>query len=97
MVDPTLRYINRLFFLAFKNSGNDHMKDSLDVSSRNYMSVVEIKDFNLVIDNKPFFDQPIKINKKCRRNLSKCQETMILRKEIYYTTRITNFIINSMV
>ena len=94
MIDPTLRYINRLFFLAFKNGGNDHMKDSLD---KYYMSVVEIKDVNLVIDNEPFFDQPIKINKKCRRNLSKCQETMILRKEIYYTTRITNFIMNSMV
>ena len=28
------------------------------------MPLVEIKDFNASIDNKPFFDQPIKIKKK---------------------------------
>ena len=25
-----------------------------------YMPLVEIKDFNALIDNKPFFDQPVK-------------------------------------
>ena len=28
------------------------------------MSLVEIKDFNALIDDKPFFDQPVKTNKK---------------------------------
>ena len=41
------------------------------------MSLVEIKDFNALIDNKPFFDQPVKKNKKRMKNLAKCQETMI--------------------
>ena len=28
------------------------------------MSLVEIKDFNELIDNKPFFDQPVKSNQE---------------------------------
>ena len=43
------------------------------------MQLVEIKDFNALINNKPFFDQPIKkTNKKHIKNLSKYQETMTI-------------------
>ena len=49
--------MNRLIVLSFKN-GNDYpTRHSFD---RYYMIVVEIKDFNALIDNKPFFDQPVK-------------------------------------
>ena len=40
------------------------------------MPLIEIKDFNLSINNKPFFDQPVKKNKKHKKNLSKCHETI---------------------
>ena len=40
------------------------------------MPLVEIKDFNVLIDNKPFFDQTVKTNKKHMKNSSKCQEMM---------------------
>ena len=45
------------------------------------MSLVEIKDFNALISNKPFFDQTIKKkkNKKRIKHLSKCQEMMIIK------------------
>ena len=33
------------------------MRDSLDMY---YMPLVEINDFNALIDDKPFFDQPVK-------------------------------------
>ena len=33
------------------------MRDSFD---KYYMQLVEIKDFNALIDNKPFFDRPVK-------------------------------------
>ena len=39
------------------------------------MSLVEIKDFNVLIDNKSFFDILIKTNNKHMKNLLKCQET----------------------
>ena len=47
------------------------------------MSLVEIKEFNALIDNKPFFDQPVITNKKRIDNLSKPQETIIIQKGIY--------------
>ena len=36
-----------------------------------YMSIAEIKDFNVLIDNKPFFDQPIK--KSMRSTWKNCR------------------------
>ena len=47
------------------------------------MPLVEIKDFNALTDNKPFFDQPVETNKKRMKNLLKCQEMMTLQQEIY--------------
>ena len=57
LIDPTFRNINRLFVLSFKNDDNDPTMKSF---YKYYIPLVEIKDFNALIDNKPFFDQPIK-------------------------------------
>ena len=46
-----------------------------------YMPLVEIQDFNALIYNKPFYDQPIK-NKRMK-NLPKCQEMMTIQQETY--------------
>ena len=43
-----------MFVLSFKNGNNDPTRDSFD------LSLIEIKDFNGLIDNKPYFDQPVK-------------------------------------
>ena len=56
LTDSTFRNINRLHILSFKNGDNNPTGGSLD---KYYMPLVEIKDFNALIDNKPFFDQPI--------------------------------------
>ena len=57
LIDPTFRNINRLFVFAFKNGNKDLRTDSFD---KYYIPLVEIKDFNALIDNKLFFDQPVK-------------------------------------
>ena len=72
--------INRLFVLPFKNGNNNPTKNYFE---KYYMHLVEIKDFDALIDNKPFFDQPVKTNKKHIRNLLKCQEMIIIQPEIY--------------
>ena len=51
LIDPTFRNINRLFVLSFKNGDNDPTRDSCN---KYYMPLVEIKDFNALVDNKPF-------------------------------------------
>ena len=65
LIDPTFTNVNRLFVLSFKN------EDDRTSFSKYYVSKVEIKDFNVVIDGKPFFEIPVKIKKKYRKQLLK--------------------------
>ena len=53
MIDPTFRNINWVFVLSFNSADNDPTRDSFDEYD---MPLVEIKDFNALIDKKPFFD-----------------------------------------
>ena len=94
LIDPTFKNINRLFAFSFKNSNNDPTRDSFE---KYYLPLVEIKDFNALINNEPFFDQPVKKNQRPIKNLSKCQEMMTLQQEIYWTICIIENIINSLV
>ena len=57
LVDPTFRNINRFFVLWFKKSNDDPTGDSFD---EYYMSLVKIKNFNALIDNKLFSYQLVK-------------------------------------
>ena len=63
MIDPTFTNIKRLFVLSFKNSNDNPTRDSFD---KYYMPLVEIKNFNAIIDNKPFFNQPVKKQTRSR-------------------------------
>ena len=57
LIGSTFRNINRLFVLSFKNGNDDPTRNSFD---KYYMPLVEIKDFNALVENKPFFDQSVK-------------------------------------
>ena len=46
-----------MFVVSFKNGDDDPARYSFD---KYYMLLVEIKDFNALIDNKSFFEQPVK-------------------------------------
>ena len=54
MTDPTFTNVNRLFVLSFENETD---RTSF---SKYYVPKVEIKDFNVLIDGKPFFEIPVK-------------------------------------
>ena len=51
LTDPTFRNINRLFVLSFKNGNDDLARNSFD---KYYMPLVEIKDFNALVDKNHF-------------------------------------------
>ena len=55
----------RLFVLAFEN---DAQRTS---NKRYYIPNVEIKDYNIMIDGKNFFDQPVKNDKVTYENIRK--------------------------
>ena len=50
-IDPTFRNINRLFVISFKSGNDDPARNLFDDYC---MPLVEIKDFNVLIDNKLF-------------------------------------------
>ena len=74
LVDPIFTNINRLFSNSFKN-GNHDPKTNYFLFY--YMPLIEINDFNALIDNKPFFDQPVTSKQEA------CQEMMTIQKEMY--------------
>ena len=47
--------------MSFENGDNDSIRNSF---FEYYMSSLEAKDFNILINNKPFFDKPVRSNKK---------------------------------
>ena len=68
-----------MFLRSFKNDkNNDPMRDSFD---KYYMPLIEIKGFNASINNKPYFDRPVK-------NKQETYEKLIeLSKNDDYTTK----------
>ena len=54
LIDPTFNKVNRLFVLPFEN------EDDAKSFSKYYTPKVEIKDFNVSIDGKSFFDGLVK-------------------------------------
>ena len=70
------------------------MRDSFDKYN---MPFVEIKDFNALIDNKPFFDQPVKSKQKAHQKRIEMSRNDDLQQEIYYIFRIIKFIIESLI
>ena len=65
LIDPSFQDVNRLFVLAFENYVNRTS------NKRYYIPNVEIKDYNVMIDGKNFFDQPVKNDKVTYENIRK--------------------------
>ena len=57
LIDLTFTNVNRLFVLLF---ARDNAGENRDSFSDYYVPNVEIKDFNILIDGKWFFDLPVK-------------------------------------
>ena len=56
LFESSFQGVNRVFVLAF---GDDEQRTS---NKRYYIPNVEIKDYDVMIDGKNFFDQPVKNN-----------------------------------
>ena len=65
LVEPSFQGENRLSVLTFEN---DAQRTS---NKRNYFPNVKIKDYNVMIDGKFLFDQPIKSYKITFKNIRK--------------------------
>ena len=57
LIDPTFTNVNRLFVLSFSRYNNTDNRNSF---SHYYVPNVKMRDFNVLIDGKSFFDLPLK-------------------------------------
>ena len=69
LIDRIFRNVNRLFVLSFQRIAgeNNTTKDYRDSFSHYYVPNVRIKDFNVLIDGKSFFDLPVKIEEAYKK------------------------------
>ena len=65
LIDLSFQRVNRLFVLSFENE-NDRTEHS-----GYYLPKVKIKDYNVYVDDKNFFDQPINNDIKTYANIRK--------------------------
>ena len=65
LVEASFQGVNRLFVLAFEDDAQRTAHDSY------YLPIVEIKNYNIMINGENFFDQPIKNNKVTYNNIRK--------------------------
>ena len=82
MIDPVFRNFNSLFILSFKLGRNMATGITFD---RHYLPLLEIKDFILLINIKPFFYQPIK-NKQ-----EPCEKLVEMFRNNDFTTGILSY------
>ena len=62
--------------------------------SKYYPPKVEIKDFNILIDGKIFFDEPVKNKKEAYEKIIENNKIMITQLVIYWTANTFLSIIN---
>ena len=79
MLDLTLMNINSLLVLSFKNGDKDPTRDSFN---EYYVPLLEIKDFNALIDNNSFFNHSSKNKQEAYEKLA------CMSRNDVYTTRI---------
>ena len=69
LIDPSFQVVNKLFVLSFE-------KDADRITHREYfLAKVELKDCNIKIDGRNFFDRPID-------SMAKIYEKLLLVKEM---------------
>ena len=80
LIDPTFNNVHRLFVLPFENEED---KSSF---SKYYTLTLEIKDDNVLIDQKPFFEIPIKNKEETYQVI-----TELIRNSAYTTGNLSDY------
>ena len=65
LINPSFRGVNRLFVLSIENN------DGRTSYTKYYLRLVEINNYNVVIDRRNFFDQPVKNSLRTYDNIRK--------------------------
>ena len=58
-LDASFQVVNRLFVLAFDNTNNGANRVQRDSHRKHFLPTVDITNYNVLIDGRNFYDQPI--------------------------------------
>ena len=87
LIDPTFTKVNRFFVLSFERINENAVeKDHIDSFSHYCVPNIEIKDFNVLIDGKSFFDLPIKNEEEAYKKIIEMS-----RNNDYTTSNLLDF------
>ena len=88
LIDPIFTKINRLFVLSLEGIAgeNNTTKDHRDYFSKYHVPNVETIDFNVLIDEKRFFDLPVKNEEEAYEKIIE-----ISRNKDYTTGNLLDF------
>ena len=88
LIDRTFTKVNRLFVLSFEIiEENNVKKDYRDDGLHYYVPNVEIKDFNVLMDGKCFFDFPVKSEEEAYQKIIEMS-----RNNDYTTSNLLNIL-----
>ena len=95
LIDPTVANVNRLFVLSFQRIAreNNTTKDYRDSFSHYYVPNARIKDFNVLIDGKSFFDLPVKNEEEAYKKIIEMSNNIIGFWLFQKTTTTTKILI----
>ena len=82
MSDPHFQGVNKRFVLSFEN------ENDWTVYTKYYLATAEIKDYNVMINGKDFFDQPVKSRVRTYDNM---QKTATGQEDDYTTGCLLNY------
>ena len=80
-LDPSFQGVNRLFIVAY--SREDNNQPAKNGQQKYYLPRIDLNKYNVIIDGRNFYDNPIEIDIKKYRELKK----VMIRKGEDYTTR----------
>ena len=83
LIDPAFTKVNKLFILSFERNTEGDCRDSF---SHYYVPNIEIKDFNVLIDEHSFFDLPVKNEEEAYEKI-----TEMSRNNDYTTCNVLDF------
>ena len=70
LLDSSYQGVKRLFVLAYNNSAGDNGQVSIDSFKRYFLPSVKIENYNIDIDGRSFYDQPINDSIKQHHEIS---------------------------
>ena len=85
-LDPSFQGVNRLFVMAYDNVNSN--RSTRDGRTRYYLPTIDINKYNVIIDGRNFYDNPIESDIEKYRELKK---VMIGKGEDYTTGSLLDF------